>query len=121
MRIALETGTRFGTSGTYAWLPIRFALVTPTERLCITDEAALARAYQISARHNCGDVLEISDNDRRYQIRAPDTRTSAPARTIATLSIYQSAALVHGPSALPTARCATAVPGAPCISGGPCD
>jgi hypothetical protein len=117
-RIALETGTRFGTSGTFPWLPIRFALQTPDEQICITDEAALAAAYRIPTRHNCADVLELTIDGRRYRLLAPDTRV--PIRTVATLSVFAGASLERGPLSLATTSCTSHLPSAPCLSGGPC-
>jgi hypothetical protein len=120
MRIALETGSRLGTSGTVPWLPIRVALVTDADRLCLTDEAALAAAYARTT-HNCRDVLDLVSGDRRHLIQFPDTRISSPARTVAILSIFAGATLIHGPTSLATTACTSQIPGAPCISGGPCD
>jgi hypothetical protein len=119
MRIALETGTRFGTSGTYPWLPIRFALQTASDGLCITDEPLLARSYR-GSRHNCTDVLDLTLTDRRYEIRAPDTRAAPPARTTSTLSIFDGSTLIQGPTVLTPATCTTQLPALPCTSGGPC-
>jgi hypothetical protein len=120
IRIALETGRRLGTSGTVPWLPIRFALATASERLCITDEAALEAAYRRTT-HNCRDVLDLLAGARRYEVQFPDTRLSGPARTVAILSVYAGSTLIQGPTSLTTTTCATQLPALPCTSGGPCD
>jgi hypothetical protein len=118
-RIALETGTRFGTSGTFAWLPIRFALQTPEARVCVTDEVVLAAGYRVPVRHNCADVLELTIDGRRYRMLSPDTRV--PVRTVASLSVFAGASLERGPLPLETTSCTSHVLGAPCQSGGPCE
>ena len=120
MRIALETGRRLGTSGTVPWLPIRAGPGDRRDRLCITDEPALEAAYARTT-HNCRDVLDLVAGDRRHQIEFPDTRITSPARTVAILSILAADHADRGPTSLATTTCTTQLPGAPCISGGPCD
>src|SRR4029079_7403402 len=71
MRLALETADRGGTSGSYAWAAIRFALETPDGNVCVTDEAALAKAYA-GSHHNCMDVLTVTSGGRTYRIDNPD-------------------------------------------------
>ena len=113
-RLALETGDRFGTSGTKPWGLIRLGLVTGDARVCIKDEAMLATAYKTS-HHNCMDSLELTVDGVRYRLEAPDTDA---ARANTTFRSFRGANMTAGPTALPTVSC-TARSGQ-CRSGGPC-
>jgi hypothetical protein len=119
MRIALETGDRFGTSGSYAWEPIRLGLEVDGTNVCVTSEAELAAAYT-GTRHNCGDALDITVDGRRYLIRNPDTRTGAVGRDMTSVSVFMGTATVLGPTMLTTSSCTTKITGMSCLSGGPC-
>jgi hypothetical protein len=115
VRIALEYPPgRVGTSGTFPWSAIRFALVTPQERLCIQDETMLQAPYRGSV-HNCNDVFTITSNGVTYQLKHPDTTPERPA-TI--LSITGAAAVP--PMTLATVTCQSQSSGQ-CLSGGPCN
>jgi hypothetical protein len=121
MRIAMEANG-IGTSGTYTWVPIRLALEVDGTNVCISSETALAAmdVYK-GSRHNCTDVLTVVADGRRYEIAAPDTKTTEPGpRTVSTLSVFDGAARVLGPVMLSTSTCVTRVPGMACSSGGPC-
>jgi hypothetical protein len=123
MRVALETGDRLGTSGTYAWLPIRLGLQTPDGIVCITDEELLAAAYT-GSHHNCGDVLSFSDGGRDYTITSPDTTVDYVDPTIwvrpSMLTISEGAETLVGPLRLDTTVCITPNVNDNCSSGGPC-
>jgi len=125
MRLALETADRGGTSGSYAWQAIRFALETPDGNVCITDEAALANAYA-ATHHNCMDVLTVSSGGRTYRIDHPDSAADYANpmvwRRDATLTVLMGATTIAGPMTLQSTKCNAANrtgPGA-CTSGGPC-
>jgi hypothetical protein len=124
MRLAIETGQRGGTSGSYAWGVYRFALTTPTASVCITDRAMLAQAY-MGSHHNCMDVLTVTAGGRRYVINGPDTAISFVDQTRfrrpATLTVFEGATMVAGPITMATVACnSTGAPDGKCRSGGPC-
>jgi hypothetical protein len=119
MRLALETADRGGTSGSYAWAAIRFALETPDGNVCVTDEAALASAY-VGSHHNCMDVLTVTSDGRTYVVRNPDSAADYADKTKwrrdATLTISTGGAMTAGPVTLSTTKCNSGG----CTSGGPC-
>jgi hypothetical protein len=119
MRLALETADRGGTSGSYAWAAVRFALQTPDVSICVTDESALASAY-MSSHHNCMDVLTVSSGGRSYVVRTPDSAVDYVDKTKwrrdGSLTISMGGAMTAGPITLLTTRCNSAT----CNSGGPC-
>jgi hypothetical protein len=125
MRLALETGDRGGTSGSYAWAAVRVALETPDGNVCITDETALAKSYTAS-HHNCMDVLTIEAGGKSYVIQHPDTAADyadpTQQRRDGSLTISMVGQMLAGPIVLHTTKCNLANrtgPGA-CTSGGPC-
>jgi hypothetical protein len=123
MRLALETGDRGGTSGSYAWAAVRFALETPDGNVCVTDEAALSKAYA-ATHHNCMDVLTVTSGSRTYRIDNPDAAADYANpmawRRSGTLRITTGAQPV-GPIMLQTQKCNAAQAAGPaCMSGGPC-
>jgi len=123
MRIALETADRFGTSGTFPYLPIRLGLLTPDGTVCLTDEAALEAAYT-GSHHNCADELAFMDGDRDYLISSPDSTIDPTAPTTymrpSQLTITEGGDPVVS-IRLDTVEClATDFPDDACHSGGPC-
>lgn len=124
MRLALETADRFGTSGTRAWGAYRVALQTPEGNVCVSDENALASAYQ-GSRHNCSDKLTVTMGNKRYVIDNPDSAIDIvdPSTWVrpATLTIFVNNQMVGAPIRLDTVAC-HASSGTPvqCRSGGPC-
>jgi hypothetical protein len=124
MRLALETGQRGGTSGSFAWEPLRFALTTPSAFLCITDRVMLAAAY-MSSHHNCADVLTVTSGGRRYVISNPDSAIDYADQTKyrrpAMLTVFEGDTMVAGPILLSTVACnRSSTPDGRCRSGGPC-
>jgi len=123
MRLALETGDRIGTSGSYAWSAFRFALETPEGVVCVTDEAALATTY-VNTHHNCADVLTVTAGDRRYVIQSPDSAIDYGDPTVyrrpGTLTIFSGAQPIGAAIRLDTASCNQASADGKCRSGGPC-
>jgi hypothetical protein len=124
MRLALETASAGGTSGTYPWRPFALALATPAGSVCVTEAAGLAGSYRIS-HHNCADQLTVTAGGRRYVIANPDSAISlvdpSQYRRPATLTVFEGAAMVAGPVVLATVACnRTSFPGGRCTSGGPC-
>jgi hypothetical protein len=124
MRLALETGQRGGTSGSYAWEPLRFALTAPGASICITDRVMLAEAY-MSSHHNCADVLTVTSGGRRYVISNPDSAIDyadpTKYRRPATLTVFEGNTMVVGPILLSTVACnRSSTPDGRCRSGGPC-
>jgi hypothetical protein len=119
MRLALETADRGGTSGSYGWAAIRFALETPDGSVCVTDESALAKAY-VGSHHNCMDVLTVTSGARTYVIRNPDAASDYVDKTkwrrYGSLAVLMGGAMIAGPITLQTAKCNTTT----CSSGGPC-
>lgn len=113
-RLALETADRFGTSGTRPWGAYRFGLVTPDGSVCVTEEAPLVDAYQVS-HHNCEDVFTWTQGDLRYEVEHPDTAVDRPS----SLTIYEGQTVVAGPIRLDLAECHFSSLGE-CSSGGPC-
>src|SRR5688572_13164279 len=78
LRIALEYPPgSVGTSGTYPWDAIRFAIVTPQGQLCVQDENMLKTAY-MGSLHNCNDVFTVSSKGIIYQVKHPDTTPERP-------------------------------------------
>jgi hypothetical protein len=114
VRLALETGNRFGTSGSQPWAAFRFAIETPDGNLCVKEEPALAQAYK-GTLHNCGDTFELTVAGRRYLIAYPDTD---PSRPQSSLKIFMGTTMVAGPIGLANGACMAGV--AQCRSGGPC-
>ena len=124
MRLALETAGRFGTSGTRPWSAFRVALQTPEGNVCLTDETALAMAYQ-GSRHNCSDKLTLTVGNKRYVIDNPDTAIDVNDPTSwvrpATLTIFVNNQIVGTPVRLDTVAChASSNTPVQCRSGGPC-
>jgi len=124
VRLALETDGRGGTSGSYAWAAVRFAIETPEGTVCVSDEAALAKAY-VGSHHNCMDVLTVEAGGRRYVIRNPDSAIEygdpTRWRREGSLSIFTGTTMVAGPIAMQTIKCnkGDRADGT-CGSGGPC-
>jgi hypothetical protein len=119
MRLALETADRGGTSGSYAWAAVRFALQTPDGNVCITDEAALGKTY-MGSHHNCMDVLTVNSGGHTYAIQNPDSASDYVDKTKwrrnGSLTISMGGTMTAGPITLLTTRCNSAT----CASGGPC-
>jgi hypothetical protein len=105
MRMAIETGRRASTPGTYPWEMIRFALELDTTRVCIT---APGTAYRTSL-HNCNDTATIVSGGVTYTFTKPDKPTTTVTATMGGATIY-------GPTPLTNMSC---VPAA-CRTGGPC-
>jgi hypothetical protein len=118
MRLALETGDRGGTSGSYAWEAIRFGIEGPEGRVCV-DEAALAGAYK-GSHHNCSDVLTVTAEGRRYVVQNPDSARdytdTSKWRRLARLTVSTGSTMTAGPIELATVSCDRGS----CTSGGPC-
>jgi hypothetical protein len=121
MRIAMEDGGGFGTSGSIPWKPMRLGLEINGANLCFTNEAELRAGYMQTQLHNCRDVLTVESGGRRYQIVSPDTRQGGTSddRTVATLTVFMGDTMAVGP-VLSTVSCVTKTPGQACSSGGPC-
>jgi hypothetical protein len=122
MRLALDTGDRVGTSGTFGWAAYRLALETPDSVVCV-QEAALANAYQVT-HHNCMDVLTVVVGDRKYVIQNPDSAIDYVDpnawRRPATLTIFVGAQPIGPAVRLDTTSCNLAGLDGKCRSGGPC-
>jgi hypothetical protein len=114
LRLALETADRFGTSGTYAWGPVRLALEIDGTLICL-DEAALAGTYQ-GSRHNCGDMFGFDYDGKTYEILPPDSRGVEGA----TLTVSSNGSVVRGPITLDGVECAAGGLSTDCRSGGSC-
>jgi hypothetical protein len=113
LRLALETGDRFGTSGTYPWAAVRLALEIDGSVICL-DETALAGTYHGSL-HNCADVLRFEYGELTYEIEAPDVPKTAD------LTVLSSETVVRGPITLSTTECdGGGGLSTECRSGGPC-
>lgn len=123
MRLALETADRAGTSGSYGWAAIRFALQTAQGSICITDEAALAAAYK-GSHHNCMDNLTVQYGNGRYSISNPDSAADYTDKTKwrrEAIMIATREDVVLDPIHLPTVKCnRTDRADGSCWSGGPC-
>lgn len=115
-RIALDTKDFVGTSGTFPWSLVRFAIEAEGSTVCLTAAAALSTAYK-GTHHNCMDTASITGADGvRYEIKAPD-------RTTATISAFRGATMLWGPVMVSDTMCVmkTATMTFPqCQSGGPC-
>jgi hypothetical protein len=114
LRLALETADRGGTSGTYAWGPVRLALEIDGTLICL-DEAALAGTYT-GSRHNCTDVLSFDHDGKTYEIDPPDSRELAAA----ILTVSSNGSVVRGPLTLDGIECMGSGVSTMCRSGGPC-
>jgi hypothetical protein len=115
VRIALEYPPgSVGTSGTFPWAAIRFAIVTPQGQLCIKDEGMLRAPYRGSL-HNCNDVFTVTSNGITYQLKYPDT---TPERPDTVLTITGGTTVP--PVTLATVSCKSQS-GGQCLSGGPCN
>ncbi len=124
MRLALETGDRFGTSGTSPWGPMRLAIETPAGVVCLDDAEVLAQGHTVT-HHNCDDTLIVTVGTTRYEIANPDTASDTVDpeawRRPSTLTIYESDLAVGDPIRLDTVSCnATTFDDGICRSGGPC-
>jgi hypothetical protein len=124
VRLALETGDGFGTSGTKAWYAFRLGIETPEGTICVTDEVALKEGYT-GSHHNCGDVLEVTVDDVRYVIENPDSAADyvdpETWRRPGELTIYENDVQVGEPIRLDTVSCNDTSEGDDlCRSGGPC-
>jgi hypothetical protein len=125
MRLALETADRGGTSGTFAWAPVRVALQTPEGSLCLSDEASLAGAgVYMGSHHNCMDRLTVGYGATKYVVLRPDSAVDYVDKTKwrreASLGITRED-VVFPPVTLQTVSCnkSSRSDGA-CTSGGPC-
>jgi hypothetical protein len=114
LRVALETADRGGTSGTYAWGPVRVALEIDGTLICL-DEAALAGTYT-GSRHNCDDMFSFDYDGKTYEIVPPSSRGVEAA----TLTVSSNGSVVRGPITLDGVECAGGGVSTDCRSGGPC-
>jgi hypothetical protein len=114
LRLALETADRGGTSGTYAWGPVRLALEIDGTLICL-DEAALAGTYQ-GSRHNCDDVLSFDHDGKTYEMVPPASRGVEGT----TLTVSSNGSVVRGPLTLDGVECVGGGLSTDCRSGGPC-
>lgn len=124
VRLALETGDGFGTSGTKTWYAFRLGIETPEGTVCVTDEVALKEGYTLS-HHNCGDVLEVTVGDVRYVIENPDSAADyidpQTWRRPGELTLFENDVQVGEPIRLDTVSCNASSDGdGLCRSGGPC-
>jgi hypothetical protein len=115
VRIALDTGDRIGTSGTYPWEIVRFGLVRDGAGVCVTTPAGLM--YK-TTHHNCGDTATVTAGGVRYELTAPDRATT---RVSAFMSMGAGSTMLYGPVELTRTGCASNRPGGACMSGGPCN
>jgi hypothetical protein len=105
MRMAIETGRRGSTPGTFPWAMVRFGLELDSTRVCITDPGD---AYRTS-HHNCNDSATITAAGVTYTFTKPDKPTTQVTATMGGTTIY-------GPIPLTNTTC---IPAA-CRTGGPC-
>lgn len=124
LRLALETGDNFGTSGSYPWQPMRLAIQTPEGVICVDDSALLKQGYT-TTHHNCDDTLVVMVGTARYEIQNPDSASDyvdpEAWRRPSTLTIYESDVAVGDPIRLDTVSCNdTSFEDGLCRSGGPC-
>jgi len=121
MRLALEA-RGMGSVAMRAWMPYAFALVTPTESICVTEPAVSAAMYQVSG-NNCEDLFTFtSSSGRRYVIKNPDSSgiNEMTYDRVATLTVFEGNTMVAGPIKLATTTCYASAPTNVCSSGRMC-